>query len=174
MAACFLSLFFIHLLYDIVAAAASPVDASQQSANQGSQSASSMNATPWGTSASHSESAYSNQQSSQVVQAFQPVLGLLGQMQGSLAGGAMSQSVASSYVNQLVSQLQPALNGINACGCFGAPSVGPVINNVFGQLSQVMQSFQSTFGGAFGGIVSPSVGSASNRRPAKAPNPRAP
>jgi len=114
-----------------------------------------MNATPWGTSASHSESAFSNQQSSQVVQAFQPVLGLLGQMQGSLSGGAMSQSAASSYVNQLVSQLQPALNGINACSCFGAPSVGSVINNVFSQLSQVMQSFQSNFGGAFGGIVSP-------------------
>ncbi|KNZ54378.1 uncharacterized protein VP01_2962g8 [Puccinia sorghi] len=147
---------FVYVACFLAAAvAASPVDASQQSANQGSQSASSMNATPWGTSASHSESAYSNQQSSQVVQAFQPVLGLLGQMQGSLAGGAMSQSVASSYVNQLVSQLQPALNGINACGCFGAPSVGPVISNVFSQLSQVMQGFQLNFGGAFGGIVSP-------------------
>ncbi|KNZ48900.1 uncharacterized protein VP01_5339g2 [Puccinia sorghi] len=75
-------------------------------------------------------------------------------MQGSIASGAMSQSVASSYVNQLVSQLQPALNGINACGCFGAPTVAPVINSVFSQMNQVMQSFQSSFGGAFGGIVS--------------------
>ena len=93
---------------------------SQQSSSQGSQSQSSYNASPWGTSSSQSSSSFSQQQSSQAVQAFQPVLGLLGQMQGSIAGGAMSQSVASSYVNQLVSQLQPALNGINACGCFGA------------------------------------------------------
>ncbi|KNZ54533.1 hypothetical protein VP01_2921g1 [Puccinia sorghi] len=74
--------------------------ASQKSANQGWQSASLMNATLRGTSASHSVSAYSNQQSSQVFQAFQPVLCLLGQMQGSLAGAAMYQSVASNYVNQ--------------------------------------------------------------------------
>ncbi|KNZ47562.1 uncharacterized protein VP01_6308g1, partial [Puccinia sorghi] len=89
------------------------------------------------------------------VQAFQPVLGLLGQMQGSIASGAMSHSVASSYVNQLASQLQPSLNGINACGCFGAPTVAPFINSVFSQMNQMMQSFQSSFGDAFGGIVSP-------------------
>ncbi|KNZ51615.1 uncharacterized protein VP01_3888g5 [Puccinia sorghi] len=106
-------------------------------------------------SSSQSSSSFSQQQSSQAVQAFQPVLGLLGQMQGSIAGGAMSQSVAYSYVDQLVSQLQPALNGINACGCFGAPTVAPVINSVFSQMNQVMQNFQSSFGDAFGGIISP-------------------
>jgi len=79
-----------------------------------------MNASPWGSSSSQSSSSYSNQQSSQVVQAFQPVLGLLGQMQGAISGGSMTQAAASNYVNQLVSQLQPALNGINACGCFGS------------------------------------------------------
>ncbi|KNZ44731.1 uncharacterized protein VP01_887g1 [Puccinia sorghi] len=142
-------------LFLAAAAAASPVDAGQQSSSQGSQSQSSMNATPLGMSSSQSSSSYSTQQSSQVVQSFQPVLGLLGQMQGAISGGTMTQAVASNYVNQLVSQLQPALNGINACGCFGLPTVGPVINNVFSQMSQVMQSFQSSFGGAFGGIVSP-------------------
>ncbi|KNZ46323.1 uncharacterized protein VP01_735g5 [Puccinia sorghi] len=136
-------------------AGATPIDAGQQSSSQGSQSQSSMNDTPWGMSSSQSSSSYSNQQSSQVVQAFQPVLGLLGQMQGAISGGTMTQAVASSYVNQLVSQLQPALNGINACGCFGLPNIGPVINNVFSQMGQVMQSFQSRFGGDFGGLVSP-------------------
>ena len=37
---------------------------------------------------------------------------------------------------------------------FFQPTIGPLMNNVFGQLSQVMQSFQSSYGASFGGIVS--------------------
>ena len=138
-----------------------------------------MNATPWGMSQSQSSSSYAYQQSSQVVQSFQPILGMLSQMQGMMASGTMTQTLAASYMNQLVSQLQPALLGMNSCGCFGSvcvelvvlhnahriyltvvsleclqPTIGPLMNNVFGQLSQVMQSFQSSYGAGFGGIVS--------------------
>ncbi|KNZ55173.1 uncharacterized protein VP01_2747g1 [Puccinia sorghi] len=80
---------------------------------------------------------------------------MLGQMQGLISSGGMTQTLAASYMNQFVSQLQPALLGMNSCGCFGSPTIGPLMTNVFGQLSQVMQSFQSSFGAGFGGIVSP-------------------
>ena len=138
-----------------------------------------MNATPWGMSQSQSSSSYAYQQSSQVVQSFQPILGMLSQMQGMMASGSMTQTLAASYMSQLASQLQPALLGMNSCGCFGSvcvalmmlhnvhriyltvvsleclqPTIGPLMNNVFGQLSQVMQSFQSSYGAGFGGIVS--------------------
>ncbi|KNZ55929.1 uncharacterized protein VP01_2540g7 [Puccinia sorghi] len=144
------------------AAVATPVEhharyisSGQQASGQGSQSQSSMTASPWGMSQSQSSSSYAYQQSSQVVQSFQPVLGMLGQMQGLIANGGMTQTLAASYMSQLASQLQPALLGMNSCGCFGSPTIGPMINNVFGQLSQVMSSFQSNFGAGFGGIVSP-------------------
>ncbi|KNZ60052.1 uncharacterized protein VP01_1620g7 [Puccinia sorghi] len=133
------------------AAIATPVEhharfingASQQSSGQGSQSQSSMSATPWGMSQSQSSSSYAYQQSSQVVQSFQPVLGMLGQMQGLISSGGMTQTLAASYMNQLVSQLRPALIGINSCGCFGLPTIEPLMKNVFGQLSQVMHSSQA-------------------------------
>jgi len=145
------------------AAAATPVEhhprylssVGQQSSGQGSQSQNSINATPWGMSQSQSSSSYAYQQSSQVVQSFQPILGMLSQMQGMMASGTMTQTLAASYMSQLASQLQPALLGMNSCGCFGSPTIGPLMNNVFGQLSQVMQSFQSSYGSSFGGIVSP-------------------
>ncbi|KNZ51146.1 uncharacterized protein VP01_406g2 [Puccinia sorghi] len=98
-------------------------------------------ATPWGTSLSQLSSAYSHQQSSQVVQALQLVLFLLGWMQGAIGSGSMLHC-NSSYINRLVSHLQPSLNTIiNACGCMGLPTIGPVINNIFSQMSQIMQSF---------------------------------
>jgi len=74
-------------------------------------------------SQSQSSSSYAYQQSSQVVQSFQPVLGMLGQMQGLIASGGMTQTLAASYMSQLASQLQPALLGMNSCGCFGSVCV---------------------------------------------------
>ena len=95
----------------------------QQSSGQGSNSQSTMNATPWGMSQSQSSSSYAYQQSSQVVQSFQPILGMLSQMQGMMASGTMTQTLAASYMSQLASQLQPALLGMNSCGCFGSVCV---------------------------------------------------
>ncbi|PLW12050.1 hypothetical protein PCASD_23734 [Puccinia coronata f. sp. avenae] len=144
------------------AAAATPVElqarsfaASQSSANQGSQTQDSFNSSPWGVAQSHSSSAYSNQQSSQVVQTVQPFLGLINQIQGSISSGSLSQSTASSYVSQIVSQLDPVLNQLTSCGCAGSPGVGSVVNTMFSQLYQVMQSFQSSIGNGFGPLLGP-------------------
>ncbi|PLW15580.1 hypothetical protein PCANC_15855 [Puccinia coronata f. sp. avenae] len=146
----------------VAAAAATPVElqarsliAGSSSSNQGAQSQDSFNAGPGGISQSHSASSFSNQQSSLIVQGFQPLLGLINQVQGSISSGVVSQSVASSFVNQFVSQFQPLLGQLNNCGCAGSPAVVSSFNSLFSSLYQVMQTFQSSLGNGFGQVVLP-------------------
>ncbi|KNZ63119.1 hypothetical protein VP01_1186g7 [Puccinia sorghi] len=149
--ACFLAAF----------AAASPVQhdtrmigSSQQASGQGSQSSSTSQISPFGSSSSQSSSQYSYSQSS-VMQSFQPILPMLGQIQGMIASGSINQSMASSYMSQIASQLQGAFTSLAGCGCIGGGSIGSTFNSVFSQLTQIIQSFQSRFGSSFSSIASP-------------------
>ncbi|KAI9626713.1 hypothetical protein KEM48_010176 [Puccinia striiformis f. sp. tritici PST-130] len=103
-----------------------------------------------------SSSSYSYQSSSQVMQGFAPVLSLLGNMQGMLAQGTMTQSMAMSSMNQLVGQLQPVMSNLIGCGCIGGGGIGSTFNNVFGQMTQVVQGLQTNFPGAgFNNLMMP-------------------
>jgi len=130
------------------------ISSSQQASGQGSQSSGTSQTTPFGSSTSQSSSSYSYSESS-VMQAFQPILPLLSQIQGMISSGSITQSLASSYMSQVASQLQGAFNGLAGCGCLGGSSIGSTFSSVFSQLTQVMQSFQSRYGSSFSSIVSP-------------------
>ncbi|KAI9624087.1 hypothetical protein KEM48_009164 [Puccinia striiformis f. sp. tritici PST-130] len=127
-----------------------------QASGSGRQSTSDSHVTPWGMSSSQQSSSYSYQSSSQIIQGFGPILSLLGNMQGMLAGGTMTQAIAMSSMNQLVGQLQPVMGGLIGCGCIGGGGIGSVFNNVFGQLTQVVQGLQTNFPGAgFNSLMMP-------------------
>ena len=98
---------------------------SQSSSGQSSFSRSSSNVGPWGGVQSQA-SGSSYQQSSQIVQGLQPIVGLVGHFQGLISSNSISQYAASNYFNQIVSQLQPVLNGFANCGCMGSvcPGIG--------------------------------------------------
>jgi len=130
------------------------ISSSHQASGQGSQSNNGYQVTPFGSSAYQSSSQYSYSESS-VMQAFQPILPMLGQIQSMMSSGSMTQSMASSYMSQVASQLQGAFNGLAGCGCLGGGSIGSTFNGVFSQLTQIMQSFQSQFGSSFSSIASP-------------------
>ncbi|KAI9620981.1 hypothetical protein KEM48_007910 [Puccinia striiformis f. sp. tritici PST-130] len=152
-AACFLAAF----------ATATPVDhqarqisSLNQASGSGHQSTSTSQTTPWGLSSSHQSSSYAYQSSSQVIQGFSPIVSLLGDMQALLAQGTMSQSIAMSSMNQLVGQLQPVMGGLIQCGCIGGGGIGSMFNDVFGQLTQVVQGLQTNFPGAgFNSLMMP-------------------
>jgi hypothetical protein len=93
---------------------------SQSSSGQSSFSRSSSNVGPWGAAHSSASGSSSYQQSSQIVQGIQPIIGLVGQLQGMIGSNSISQSVASSYISQIASQLQPVLNGFANCGCINS------------------------------------------------------
>ncbi|KAI9626977.1 hypothetical protein H4Q26_017610 [Puccinia striiformis f. sp. tritici PST-130] len=127
-----------------------------QASGSGHQSTSSSQATPWGMSSNQQSSSYSYQSSSQVMQGFAPIMSLLGNMQGMLVGGTMTQAIAMSSMNQLVGQLQPVMDGLIGCGCIGTSGIGSAFNNVFGQLTQVVQGLQTNFPGAgFNNLMMP-------------------
>ncbi|KAI9611924.1 hypothetical protein H4Q26_008009 [Puccinia striiformis f. sp. tritici PST-130] len=70
--------------------------------------------------------------------------------------GTMSQSIAMSSMNQLVGQLQPVMGGLIQCGCIGGGGIGSMFNDVFGQLTQVVQGLQTSFPGAgFNSLMMP-------------------
>ncbi|KAI9626712.1 hypothetical protein KEM48_010175 [Puccinia striiformis f. sp. tritici PST-130] len=152
-AACFLAAF----------AAATPIEhqarqmsSVSQASGSGHQSTSNSQVTPWGMSSNQQSSSYSYQSSSQVIQGFAPVLSLLGNMQGMLAQGTMTQSMAMSSMNQLVGQLQPVMGSLIGCGCIGGGGIGSTFNNVFGQMTQVIQGLQTNFPGAgFNNLMMP-------------------
>ncbi|PLW51100.1 hypothetical protein PCASD_02452 [Puccinia coronata f. sp. avenae] len=150
------------------AAAATPVehparsfsDVSQTAAGSGATSDRTSSSSPWGSTSTSSESSYDYQQAQRVIQAFEPALGTLGQMQvlaSDSSSSSQSYSQASSATTQLVSQLQPALDAFNNCGsCGAAPGVAPVVCGFFGQLGQVMSGLQSNYGAdGFPGIAAP-------------------
>ncbi|KNE97881.1 hypothetical protein PSTG_08904 [Puccinia striiformis f. sp. tritici PST-78] len=152
-AACFLAAF----------AAATPIEhqarqisSFNQASGSGQQSTSNSQTTPWGMSSNQQSSSYSYQSSSQVIQGFAPIVGLLGNMQGMLASGTMTQAMAMSSMNQLVGQLQPVMSNLIGCGCIGGGGIGSTFNNVFGQLTQVVQGLQTNFPGAgFNNLMMP-------------------
>ncbi|KNZ52558.1 hypothetical protein VP01_3521g1 [Puccinia sorghi] len=130
------------------------ISSSHQASGQGSQSNSNSQVTPFGSSSSQSSSQYSYSESS-VMQSFQPIIPMLGQIQGMISSGSITQSMASSYMSQIASQLQSAFTGLAGCGCLGGGSIGSTFNSVFSQLTQIMQSFRSQFGSSFSSIASP-------------------
>ncbi|KAI7966358.1 hypothetical protein MJO29_002106 [Puccinia striiformis f. sp. tritici] len=152
-AACFLAAF----------AAATPIEhqvrqisSFNQASGSGQQATSNIQATPWGMSSNQQSSSYSYQSSSQVIQGFAPIVSLLGNMQGMLASGTMTQAMAMSSMNQLVGQLQPVMSNLIGCGCIGGGGIGSTFNNVFGQLTQVVQGLQTNFPGAgFNNLMMP-------------------
>ncbi|KAI9618363.1 hypothetical protein KEM48_006816 [Puccinia striiformis f. sp. tritici PST-130] len=126
-AACFLAAF----------AAATPIEhqvrqisSFNQASGSGQQATSNIQATPWGMSSNQQSSSYSYQSSSM------------------LASGTMTQAMAMSSMNQLVGQLQPVMSNLIGCGCIGGGGIGSTFNNVFGQLTQVVQGLQTNFPGA--------------------------
>lgn len=153
------------------------ISSSHQASGQGSQSSSNSQVTPFGSSSSQSSSQYSYSESS-VMQSFQPIIPMLGQIQGMISSGSITQSMASSYMSQIASQLQSAFTGLAGCGCLGGVrhlsrtrltqsnvtltpiyhiwqgSIGSTFNSVFSQLTQIMQSFRSQFGSSFSSIAS--------------------
>ncbi|PLW06948.1 hypothetical protein PCANC_24487 [Puccinia coronata f. sp. avenae] len=149
----------------VAAAAGSPLehavrsftDASQSASGSGATSDNTFSSTPWGTTATSSQSSYQHQQAQRVIQTLGPAFGTLGQMQGLISSSSSSQSYsqASSYTSQLVSQLQPALDAYNNCGCGDSPDIAPAFNQFFGQLGQVLSGYQSNFGGGFPRIIAP-------------------
>ncbi|KAI7963879.1 hypothetical protein MJO29_004306 [Puccinia striiformis f. sp. tritici] len=127
-----------------------------QASGSGQQATSNSQVTPWGMSSNQQSSSYSYQSSSQVTQGFVPVLSLLGNMQGMLAQGTMTQAIAMSSMNQLVGQLQPVMGSLIGCGCIGGGGIGSMFNNVFGQMTQVVQGLQTNFPGAgFNSLMMP-------------------
>ncbi|KAI9616985.1 hypothetical protein H4Q26_010622 [Puccinia striiformis f. sp. tritici PST-130] len=81
---------------------------------------------------------------------------LVGNMQGMLAQGTMTQAIAMSSMNQLVGQLQPVMSNLIGCGCIGGGGIGSMFNNVFGQITQVVQGLQTNFPGAgFNSLMMP-------------------
>ncbi|KAI9626707.1 hypothetical protein KEM48_010170 [Puccinia striiformis f. sp. tritici PST-130] len=75
------------------------------------------------------------------------VLSLLGNMQGILIGGTMTQAIAIDSMNQLVGQIQPVMSNLIGCGCIGSDGIGSMFNNIFGQMTPVLQGLQTNFPG---------------------------
>ncbi|POW19839.1 hypothetical protein PSHT_04210 [Puccinia striiformis] len=129
-----------------------------QASGSGQQATSNSQVTPWGMSSNQQSSSYSYQTSSQVMQGFTPVLSLLGNMQGMLAQGTMTQAIAMSSMNQLVGQLQPVMGSLIGCGCIGGGGIGSMFNNnsAFTSYAQTLNPLVNLVGGAvpgFGGLL---------------------
>ncbi|POW02480.1 hypothetical protein PSTT_11754 [Puccinia striiformis] len=133
---------------------------SQSSSSSGSGAKSDYNAniSPLGSSVSSSSSQYqyANQQSSTVVQAFPPIMGLLNTMQSQFAQGSLTQTAAASQMAQVAQMLGPALTQLNGCNCAGNAGVMSSASQAFQTMSSLMQSFSSRWGASsMGSIVSP-------------------
>jgi len=94
--------------------------------------------------------------SSSVMNNFAGIGSQIGQIQGLIASGAMTQQVATQQMVQLASAFQTVLPQVPMCGsCLGQNDFWPAVGGVFQQFTQLMTYMQSSFGGSFSQICAP-------------------
>ncbi|KAH9445086.1 hypothetical protein MJO29_013250 [Puccinia striiformis f. sp. tritici] len=157
-AACLLATFAVATPIEHQPRQAAVQSQSSSSSGSGAKSDYNANISPLGSSVSSSSSQYqyANQQSSTVVQAFPPIMGLLNTMQSQFAQGSLTQTAAASQMAQVAQMLGPALTQLNGCNCAGNAGVMSSASQAFQTMSSLMQSFSSRWGASsMGSIVSP-------------------